>query len=176
MILLLKFFMVNPTRRVFFSLQAPSCLLLLMPRFGRDFKMFDAILPSLSLDITDLLDDSKMCWGFLFVCLFPFCIKFDSVSCWLCFVCAALRQCSICQSVAEWECVQCYEDVDITPGHLKQYCQTCNTQVLLSTTERPNTTYIGVCKQNISWTSGIVLIKPSVIQVYISVMSTTNPH
>lgn len=40
-------------------LQAPSCLLLLMPRFGKDFKMFDAILPSLSLDITDLLDDSK---------------------------------------------------------------------------------------------------------------------
>lgn len=39
--------------------QAPSCLLLLMPRFGKDFKMFDAILPTLSLDITDLLDDSK---------------------------------------------------------------------------------------------------------------------
>lgn len=39
--------------------QAPSCLLLLMPRFGKDFKMFDTILPTLSLDITDLLDDSK---------------------------------------------------------------------------------------------------------------------
>ncbi|KAG7251701.1 hypothetical protein CRUP_013029, partial [Coryphaenoides rupestris] len=37
---------------------APSCLLLLMPRFGKDFKMFDAILPTLRLDITDLLDDS----------------------------------------------------------------------------------------------------------------------
>uniref|UniRef100_A0A3P9NWN3 ubiquitinyl hydrolase 1 n=1 Tax=Poecilia reticulata TaxID=8081 RepID=A0A3P9NWN3_POERE len=78
--------------------EAPSCLLLLMPRFGKDFKMFDVILPSLSLDITDLLDDT-------------------------------LRQCSICQAVAEWECVQCYEDLDITPGQLKQYCQTCNTQV-----------------------------------------------
>uniref|UniRef100_A0A3P9IJ97 ubiquitinyl hydrolase 1 n=1 Tax=Oryzias latipes TaxID=8090 RepID=A0A3P9IJ97_ORYLA len=78
--------------------EAPSCLLLLMPRFGKDFKMFDAILPTLSLDITDLLDDT-------------------------------LRQCSICQSVAEWECLQCYEDPDITPGHLKQYCHTCNTQV-----------------------------------------------
>lgn len=41
----------------------------------------------------------------------------------------ALRQCSICQAVAEWECFQCYEDLDITPGHLKQYCPTCNTQV-----------------------------------------------
>ncbi|XP_045921129.1 ubiquitin carboxyl-terminal hydrolase CYLD [Micropterus dolomieu] len=78
--------------------EAPSCLVLLMPRFGKDFKMFDAILPSLSLDITDLLDDT-------------------------------LRQCSICQTVAEWECLQCYEDPDITPGRLKQYCQTCNTQV-----------------------------------------------
>ncbi|XP_033465752.1 ubiquitin carboxyl-terminal hydrolase CYLD [Epinephelus lanceolatus] len=78
--------------------EAPSCLLLLMPRFGKDFKMFDAISPTLSLDITDLLDDT-------------------------------LRQCSICQAVAEWECFQCYEDPDITPGHLKQYCQTCNTQV-----------------------------------------------
>ncbi|GLD63561.1 ubiquitin carboxyl-terminal hydrolase CYLD-like protein [Lates japonicus] len=78
--------------------EAPSCLLLLMPRFGKDFKMYDAILPTLSLDITDLLDDT-------------------------------LRQCSICQAVAEWECLQCYEDPDITPGHLKQYCPTCNTQV-----------------------------------------------
>ncbi|XP_034020519.1 ubiquitin carboxyl-terminal hydrolase CYLD isoform X2 [Thalassophryne amazonica] len=78
--------------------EAPSCLLLLMPRFGKDFKMFDAIVPTLSLDITDLLDDT-------------------------------LRQCSICQGVAEWECLQCYEDMDITPGRLKQYCQTCSTQV-----------------------------------------------
>ncbi|XP_054609552.1 ubiquitin carboxyl-terminal hydrolase CYLD isoform X2 [Dunckerocampus dactyliophorus] len=78
--------------------EAPSCLLLLMPRFGKDFKMFDAILPTLHIDITDLLDDT-------------------------------LRQCSICQAVARWECVECYEDRDITPGHLKQYCHTCNTQV-----------------------------------------------
>lgn len=78
--------------------EAPSCLLLLMPRFGKDFKMYDAILPSLHIDITDLLDDT-------------------------------LRQCSICEAVAEWECLQCYDDLDITPGHLKQYCPTCNTQV-----------------------------------------------
>ncbi|XP_043100750.1 ubiquitin carboxyl-terminal hydrolase CYLD isoform X2 [Puntigrus tetrazona] len=78
--------------------EAPSCLPLLMPRFGKEFKMFDVILPSLNLDITDLLDET-------------------------------LRQCSICQSVAQWECLQCYEDVDITPGQLKQYCNTCNTQV-----------------------------------------------
>ncbi|XP_076846791.1 ubiquitin carboxyl-terminal hydrolase CYLD [Brachyhypopomus gauderio] len=78
--------------------EAPSCLPLLMPRFGKEFKMFEVILPSLTLDITDLLDDT-------------------------------LRQCSICQSIAEWECLQCYEDLDITPGQLKQYCNTCNAQV-----------------------------------------------
>ncbi|XP_056621132.1 ubiquitin carboxyl-terminal hydrolase CYLD-like [Triplophysa dalaica] len=78
--------------------EAPSCLPLLMPRFGKEFKMFDVILPSMSLDITDLLDET-------------------------------VRQCSICQSLAQWECLQCYEDDDITPGQLKQYCDTCNTQV-----------------------------------------------
>lgn len=88
--------------------------------------MFDAILPTLSLDLTDLLDDSG---DDFFKIIF-------SISC--CVFCifmvhfvllAAVRQCSICQTVAEWECSQCYEDMDITPGHLKQYCQTCNTQV-----------------------------------------------
>ncbi|KAA0723977.1 Ubiquitin carboxyl-terminal hydrolase CYLD [Triplophysa tibetana] len=69
--------------------EAPSCLPLLMPRFGKEFKMFDMILTSLSLDITDLLDET-------------------------------VRQCSICQSLAQWECLQCYEDDDITPGQLKQ--------------------------------------------------------
>ncbi|CAF91141.1 unnamed protein product [Tetraodon nigroviridis] len=105
--------------------EAPSCLLLLMPRFGKDFKMFDAILPTLSLDVTDLLDDSKDNFSvyspFFSSVFYDFLLNV--------FVFAALRQCSICQMVAEWECFQCYEDVDITPGHLKQYCQTCNTQV-----------------------------------------------
>lgn len=35
--------------------EVPSCLILQMPRFGKKFKMFDKILPSLELDITDLL-------------------------------------------------------------------------------------------------------------------------
>lgn len=39
--------------------QAPSCLIIQMPRFGKDFKMFNKIFPSLELDITDLLDDSE---------------------------------------------------------------------------------------------------------------------
>ena len=39
--------------------QAPSCLIIQMPRFGKDFKMFNKIFPSLELDITDLLEDSE---------------------------------------------------------------------------------------------------------------------
>lgn len=36
--------------------EAPSCLILQMPRNGRDYKAFATILPSLELDLTDLLE------------------------------------------------------------------------------------------------------------------------
>ncbi|KAL7978941.1 hypothetical protein Chor_013430 [Crotalus horridus] len=38
--------------------EAPSCLIIQMPRFGKDFKMFNKIFPSLELNITDLLEDN----------------------------------------------------------------------------------------------------------------------
>ncbi|XP_061429111.1 ubiquitin carboxyl-terminal hydrolase CYLD-like isoform X3 [Lethenteron reissneri] len=38
--------------------ETPSCLIVQMPRFGKDFKMFNKIIPSLELDITDLLEDA----------------------------------------------------------------------------------------------------------------------
>ncbi|XP_059922336.1 ubiquitin carboxyl-terminal hydrolase CYLD isoform X3 [Gadus macrocephalus] len=37
--------------------EAPSCLILQMPRFGKKFKMFEKIIPSLELDVTDLLTE-----------------------------------------------------------------------------------------------------------------------
>ncbi|XP_056131555.1 ubiquitin carboxyl-terminal hydrolase CYLD [Lampris incognitus] len=37
--------------------EVPSCLILQMPRFGKKFKMFEKIVPSLELDITDLLSE-----------------------------------------------------------------------------------------------------------------------
>lgn len=37
--------------------EVPSCLILQMPRFGKKFKMFEKIVPSLELDITDLLGE-----------------------------------------------------------------------------------------------------------------------
>ncbi|MGH0189937.1 UNVERIFIED_CONTAM: hypothetical protein FKN15_038725 [Acipenser sinensis] len=78
--------------------QAPSCLIIQMPRFGKDYKMFSAILPSLQLDITDLLDNTP-------------------------------RECSLCQGLALLECKECYEETDITPGRIKQFCATCSKQV-----------------------------------------------
>uniref|UniRef100_A0A8C5QTH2 USP domain-containing protein n=1 Tax=Leptobrachium leishanense TaxID=445787 RepID=A0A8C5QTH2_9ANUR len=42
--------------------KVPSCLILQMPRFGKKFKMFPCIIPSLELDITDLLyTRSRVC-------------------------------------------------------------------------------------------------------------------
>ncbi|KAL2091319.1 hypothetical protein ACEWY4_013582 [Coilia grayii] len=38
--------------------EAPSCLMVQMPRFGKKFKMFPCIIPSTELDITDLLHQS----------------------------------------------------------------------------------------------------------------------
>ncbi|XP_067856397.1 ubiquitin carboxyl-terminal hydrolase CYLD [Heptranchias perlo] len=38
--------------------EIPSCLLVQMPRFGKEFKMFTKIMPSLELDITDLLNNT----------------------------------------------------------------------------------------------------------------------
>ncbi|XP_029448043.1 ubiquitin carboxyl-terminal hydrolase CYLD-like [Rhinatrema bivittatum] len=39
-------------------LEIPSCFIIQMPRFGKEYKMFSKIIPSLELDITDLLFDS----------------------------------------------------------------------------------------------------------------------
>ena len=39
--------------------QVPSCLIVQMPRFGKDYKMYKRIIPSLELDITDVLKNGK---------------------------------------------------------------------------------------------------------------------
>ena len=39
---------------------APSCLILQMPRFGKSFKMYPKIQPTLLLDITDIIEDGKI--------------------------------------------------------------------------------------------------------------------
>ncbi|XP_044903203.1 ubiquitin carboxyl-terminal hydrolase CYLD isoform X5 [Felis catus] len=89
--------------------EAPSCLIIQMPRFGKDFKLFKKIFPSLELNITDLLEDNPS--------LAPTAL--------------APRQCRICGGLAMYECRECYDDPDISAGNIKQFCKTCNTQVHL---------------------------------------------
>ncbi|RZF37403.1 hypothetical protein LSTR_LSTR011680 [Laodelphax striatellus] len=38
--------------------QVPPCLIIQMPRFGKSFKMYPRILPSLLLDVTDIIENS----------------------------------------------------------------------------------------------------------------------
>ncbi|XP_066594220.1 ubiquitin carboxyl-terminal hydrolase CYLD [Prorops nasuta] len=38
--------------------EVPSCLIIQMPRFGKSFKMYQKIQPTLLLDVTDLIEDS----------------------------------------------------------------------------------------------------------------------
>lgn len=111
--------------------------------------MYDAIVPSLSIDITDLLDDSKDHFYQPLLCLLGLILTVCP-----CFLCAALRQCSICEAVAAWECLQCYDDLNITPGQLKQYCQTCSTQV---NTEQP--TYLHLTEDQVYATFYKIIIR-----------------
>ena len=56
------------------AMQIPSCLILQMPRFGKDFKMFKRIVPSLYLDITDILVNG------MYVCAAKVFLDFISIS------------------------------------------------------------------------------------------------
>ena len=46
---------------ILLSYQIPSKLLLQMPRFGKDFKMYNRIFPSLALDVAPILDPTSSC-------------------------------------------------------------------------------------------------------------------
>lgn len=39
--------------------EVPSCLIIQMPRFGKNFKMYPRILPSQVLDVTDIIEGCK---------------------------------------------------------------------------------------------------------------------
>ena len=54
--------MVKILKRSYFlsiCFQIPTCLMIQMPRFGKDYKMYNRIVPSLNLDITDVLDNGR---------------------------------------------------------------------------------------------------------------------
>lgn len=47
--------------------QVPSCLIIQMPRFGKNYKMYPRILPSQVLDVTDIIEDCKYFLKLLFI-------------------------------------------------------------------------------------------------------------
>lgn len=42
--------------------EVPSCLIIQMPRFGKSFKMYQKIQPTLLLDVTDIIEDCRYCY------------------------------------------------------------------------------------------------------------------
>lgn len=48
--------------------EVPSCLIIQMPRFGKNFKMYPRILPSQVLDITDIIEGCKNQFGIMKIC------------------------------------------------------------------------------------------------------------
>ncbi|PBC32763.1 ubiquitin carboxyl-terminal hydrolase CYLD [Apis cerana cerana] len=77
--------------------EVPSCLIIQMPRFGKSFKMYQKIQPTLLLDVTDIIEDSpRQC---------TVCGKLAEYECKECF-----GQCGVgLESIAF--CFQCLEKV-----------------------------------------------------------------
>lgn len=76
--------------------EVPSCLIIQMPRFGKNYKMYPRILPSQVLDVTDIIEDSP-------------------------------RQCTICGTLAEFECRECFNACNIGATGLEStaFCKNC---------------------------------------------------
>ncbi|XP_043507747.1 ubiquitin carboxyl-terminal hydrolase CYLD [Frieseomelitta varia] len=77
--------------------EVPSCLIIQMPRFGKSFKMYQKIQPTLLLDVTDIIEDSpRQC---------TVCGKLAEYECKECY-----GQCGVgLESIAF--CLQCLEKV-----------------------------------------------------------------
>ncbi|KAL0104750.1 hypothetical protein PUN28_016403 [Cardiocondyla obscurior] len=77
--------------------EVPSCLIIQMPRFGKSFKMYQKIQPTLLLDVTDIIEDSpRQC---------TVCGKLAEFECKKCY-----GQCGVgLESIAF--CLQCLEKV-----------------------------------------------------------------
>ncbi|CRK98515.1 CLUMA_CG011871, isoform A [Clunio marinus] len=75
--------------------EVPSCLIIQMPRFGKNYKMYPRILPSQVLDVTDVIEDSP-------------------------------RQCTICGTLAEFECRECFGVCQVGSGlESTAFCKKC---------------------------------------------------
>lgn len=87
--------------------------------------MFDKIIPSLELDVTDFLTEGKLPCS---VCSRgrTACRKRSecSVTC-----VSGPQQCILCGNVAEEECTACFKDFVFSQTGFKVFCRTCSSQV-----------------------------------------------
>ena len=100
--------------------KVPPALILQMPRFGRQFKVYDKVLPSQLLDVTDVIEDCKsMEECNLFIV--PGGLKKSKML-------AAPRQCIICGKLASFECLSCFGDHG-TGLDSTAFCDECHHRV-----------------------------------------------
>ncbi|KAH8327922.1 hypothetical protein KR067_001742 [Drosophila pandora] len=75
--------------------EVPSCFIIQMPRFGKNYKMYPRILPSQVLEVTDIIENSP-------------------------------RQCFICGKLAEYECRDCFGNLQSGYGlESTSFCPQC---------------------------------------------------
>ncbi|KAH8282562.1 hypothetical protein KR054_008364 [Drosophila jambulina] len=90
--------------------EVPSCFIIQMPRFGKNFKMYPRILPSQVLDVTDIIENLLNVRQYnILYCLF-----------------LAPRQCSLCGKLAEFECRDCFGSLQAGSGlECTAFCPKC---------------------------------------------------
>ncbi|KAJ2953771.1 hypothetical protein O0L34_g1398 [Tuta absoluta] len=71
--------------------EVPAAFIIQMPRFGKQYKLYNRVLPSPVLDVTDLIEGLP-------------------------------RQCTICGTLARWECAQCSAGGALEAGALCNQC------------------------------------------------------
>ena len=84
-------------------LQVPGKLLLQMPRFGKEFKMYNKIIPSLNLDVVPLLDSVSTSQSL-----------------------RANQQCYLCGAPAAVSCTQCASEVFQAKADKVDLCWGCS--------------------------------------------------
>ncbi|ALC39181.1 CYLD, partial [Drosophila busckii] len=95
--------------------EVPSCLIIQMPRFGKNYKMYPRILPSQVLDVTDIIEDCTLLANI-----------FNFLNALINFEIAAPRQCSVCGKLAEYECRECFGSLQVGSGlECTAFCQHC---------------------------------------------------
>lgn len=98
-----------------------------MPRFGKKFKMFEKIVPSLELDITDLLGEGRR----LLKPKRETQTRVVNQEVTTASAVAGLQQCILCGRLAEEECADCFKEPVFSSAGFKFFCKTCSAQVLL---------------------------------------------